>query len=358
MHLRSWHSRGSRHGLAAASALAACLVAGTIAFAQEKKEEEPPFWAIGKPKTGPGAAKMAPVAAPPVPTAADKLPQLQVPAGFKVEVFQPGLLDARAIRRGDKGTIFVCSLFVAVKILRDLSGEGEGQARGQNDSSGLELPSGLDFEGGSLYVATPKEDHALRRHRGQARQPAGSRSTFSPTCRRTFRTAGSLSALRSGRQTLRAGRRALQHLRARCPRSTRRSSASTPMAVDVRSWRTAYATPWASISTPVTKQLWFTDNQRDWLSEDMPLDELNPVVKSAGKDHFGFPFCHSGIMTATAARLGQVVQRRRGAGQDAAGAACGAARHEVLHRQAVPAEVPRCDPDRPPRPLEPHQEVR
>ena len=47
---------------------------------------------------------------------------------------------------------------------------------------------------------------------------------------------------------------------------------------------------------PGTKQLWFTDNQRDWLSEDMPLDELN-VVKSPGKGHFGYPFCHSGIMT-------------------------------------------------------------
>jgi glucose/arabinose dehydrogenase len=47
---------------------------------------------------------------------------------------------------------------------------------------------------------------------------------------------------------------------------------------------------------PATKQLWFTDNQRDWLSEDMPIDELN-VVKNPGKDHFGYPYCHSGIMS-------------------------------------------------------------
>jgi len=54
--------------------------------------------------------------APPIPTPADPLPKLQVPDGFKVEVFQPGLLDARALRRGDKGTIFVSSLFVAGKV--------------------------------------------------------------------------------------------------------------------------------------------------------------------------------------------------------------------------------------------------
>src|SRR5262245_66295094 len=98
------HPQPRKHALLSASALAACLVAATITFAQEKKEEEP-FWAKGRPK-GDVTAKMAPVAAPPVPTPADKLPVLKVPAGFKVEVYQSGILDARGLRRGDKGTVF------------------------------------------------------------------------------------------------------------------------------------------------------------------------------------------------------------------------------------------------------------
>ena len=44
---------------------------------------------------------------------------------------------------------------------------------------------------------------------------------------------------------------------------------------------------------PVTGELYFTDNQRDWLSEDLPEDELNRVTEP-GKQHFGFPFCHNG----------------------------------------------------------------
>lgn len=41
---------------------------------------------------------------------------------------------------------------------------------------------------------------------------------------------------------------------------------------------------------PVTKELWFTDNGRDWLGNDKPPDELNYApVKGL---HFGFPFCH------------------------------------------------------------------
>jgi glucose/arabinose dehydrogenase len=43
---------------------------------------------------------------------------------------------------------------------------------------------------------------------------------------------------------------------------------------------------------PRTKELWFTDNGRDNLGDDVPPDELNHAPK-AGMD-FGFPYCHGG----------------------------------------------------------------
>ncbi len=46
---------------------------------------------------------------------------------------------------------------------------------------------------------------------------------------------------------------------------------------------------------PLTKELYFTDNGRDWLSEDLPEDELNRVTKIG--QHFGFPYCHQGDFT-------------------------------------------------------------
>lgn len=36
--------------------------------------------------------------------------------------------------------------------------------------------------------------------------------------------------------------------------------------------------------------LWFTDNGRDWLGENIPPDELNKLSYTG--EHFGFPFCH------------------------------------------------------------------
>lgn len=44
---------------------------------------------------------------------------------------------------------------------------------------------------------------------------------------------------------------------------------------------------------PKTGDLWFTNNGRDWLSEEIPNDTLNHV-KEPGKQHFGFPYCHQG----------------------------------------------------------------
>ena len=45
---------------------------------------------------------------------------------------------------------------------------------------------------------------------------------------------------------------------------------------------------------PATGDLWFTDNGRDNLGDDIPPDELNRVTRS-GQD-FGFPYCHGGTI--------------------------------------------------------------
>jgi glucose/arabinose dehydrogenase len=41
---------------------------------------------------------------------------------------------------------------------------------------------------------------------------------------------------------------------------------------------------------PDTGELWFTDNGRDWLGDDRPLDELNRLTDPP--QHFGYPHVH------------------------------------------------------------------
>lgn len=45
---------------------------------------------------------------------------------------------------------------------------------------------------------------------------------------------------------------------------------------------------------PGTRELWFTDNGRDLLGDDAPPDELNHAPR-AGL-HFGYPYCHGGTI--------------------------------------------------------------
>ena len=48
---------------------------------------------------------------------------------------------------------------------------------------------------------------------------------------------------------------------------------------------------------PRTDELWFTDNGRDNLGDDLPPDELNHVTGE--NQHFGFPYCHGGTIVDT-----------------------------------------------------------
>src|SRR5688500_14590738 len=141
-------------------ALLAAVVAFafTPVFAQDKpKAEEEPFWAAGRPKTSDTAMKMAPVPAHPIPTAADQLPvkKIKLPPGFKAEVWASGILDARGLRLGDRGTVFVSSLFVAGKIYAVVDKGGKREVL--TIAEKLMLPNGIEYHKGALYVATPKD---------------------------------------------------------------------------------------------------------------------------------------------------------------------------------------------------------
>jgi len=43
---------------------------------------------------------------------------------------------------------------------------------------------------------------------------------------------------------------------------------------------------------PRTGKYWFTENARDWVSDDLPSDKLNMISKLG--EHFGYPYCHQG----------------------------------------------------------------
>ena len=272
-----------------------CLVALPVAAQQqgatpaEPPKEEVPFWAIGRPSSGPGAG-MAPVPAFPIPTPADKLPiaKMKVPPGFKVEVFASEVLDARGLREGDKGTVFVSSLFVAGKVYALVDQGGKRQVK--TIAEKLMLPNGIEFHKGSLYVATPKQVLRYDSIESKLDNPGQPAVVYEDLP----------GEVPHGWKFIKIGPDGKLYLPVGAPcnicepnpdkyaQIRRINLDGSGMEIVARGVRNTVGFDFH----PKTGELWFTDNQRDWLSEDLPQDELNRLTKPG--QHFGFPYCHQG----------------------------------------------------------------
>jgi glucose/arabinose dehydrogenase len=291
---------------AAITAAIAGLVCGVQPVAAQQKDaakpspapakpaaakEEEPFWAIGRPK-GDVTAKMAPVPAFPVATAADKLPvaKIKVPPGFKVEVWASGILDARGMRQGDKGTVFVSSLFVAGKIyaVTDKGGKREVKTIAEK----LFLPNGIEFHKGALYVATPKDITRYDGIEDKLDNPPKPVMVYDKLPGQVPHGWKFIKIGPDGKLYVPIGApcNICEPDRDIYTRIIRMNLDGSGVETVAKGMRNTMGFDW----DPRTKDLWFGDNQRDWLAEDMPLDEINHVTKT-GQD-FGFPYCHSGVM--------------------------------------------------------------
>ncbi len=111
----------------------------------------PPSWMQGAPSTA-AESKLAPVPALPIATAIDKLPtaKLKLPEGFNIEVYAGGVTNARSLRVGDNGTVFVSSRVLdRIYAITDKDGKKEVKTI----ATGLNSPNGLALHNGTLYIA-------------------------------------------------------------------------------------------------------------------------------------------------------------------------------------------------------------
>ena len=98
------------------------------------------------------AQRLAPVAPPPLAIAADQISvdKLKAPEGFKIEVYATGMVNARSLREGDKGTLFVSTrLTDKIYAITDKNGKREVKPV----LTGLYRPNGIAFHNGTLYIA-------------------------------------------------------------------------------------------------------------------------------------------------------------------------------------------------------------
>jgi glucose/arabinose dehydrogenase len=284
------------------------LLLAFLASAQEPQDKPPPAPRGDKPapnvqpapNTVPGrpdipnaevAKTLRGVPAPPFPTPADKLPmaQLKLPKGFKIEVYASGIANARSLRLGDKGTVFVSNRQLdKVYAIVERSGKRETKVI----ASGLDRPNGLAFLNGTLYIGEGTKISKLEKIEEQLDNPPQPVVIYDELPNHQSHGWKFIAIGPDNKLYINVGAPCNICIPPEENAQIRRINLDGSGAeAFARGVRNSVGFDWH----PLTKELYFTDNGRDWLSEDLPEDELNRV-RRAGQ-HFGFPYCHQGNFT-------------------------------------------------------------
>jgi glucose/arabinose dehydrogenase len=246
---------------------------------------------IGRPADNEAAAKLAPVAPPPIAAAVDKLPtaKLKVPAGFNIEVYAAGMANARSLAEGDKGTVFVGSRLVGnVYAIANKDGKRSVKVL----ASGLHRPNGVAFRNGTLYIAELSKVSKIDKVEDSLDSPAKLTMIYDNLPKDEAHGWKFIAIGPDNKLYVPVGQPGNNVLHDDAHGQIRRMNLDgSGVEVVARGVRNTVGFDW----NPETKQLYFTDNGRDWMSEDVPEDELNRVTKVG--EHFGAPYCLQGNIT-------------------------------------------------------------
>jgi len=277
-----------RRGFVLAGALGTLLVAAGPAAAQQPAPLPPGSPLIGRPDTE-GAKRLAPVVPPPLPAAADKLPidKLKAPKGFTIDVYASGVDNARTLRLGDKGTVFVSSrLKDKIYAIVDKGGKREVKVV----ASGLYRPNGIVLHKGTLYIAELSQISKIENVEDQLDNPPKPTVIFSDLPKDEAHGWKYLTVGPDEKLYFQVGAPCNICMPSeRHAKIYRLNLDGSGLEVVASGIRQIVGMDWH----PTSKQLYFTENSRDWLSEDIPQDKFNRVTQP-GKDNFGYPYCHQG----------------------------------------------------------------
>jgi glucose/arabinose dehydrogenase len=282
-----------RQSLVLAGTLGAMLAAVWPATAQQPAPAQqaaplpPGSPLIGRPDTA-DAKRLAPVPAPPLAAAADKLPvdKLKAPKGFKVEVYASGMPNARSLALGDKGTVFVGSrLQDKVYAIVDKGGKREVKII----ASGLYRPNGVAFKNGTLYIMELSQLSKIDNIEDKLDNPPKRTVILDGLPKDEAHGWKYIAIGPDNKLYFEIGQPCNNCLPPEGYATMRRVNLDgTGMETIAQGIRNTVGFDWH----PTSKELYFTDNSRDWMLEDLPNDELNRMTKVG--QHFGSPFCYQG----------------------------------------------------------------
>lgn len=221
-----------------------------------------------------------------------KLPleKIRMPGGFSIEVYAE-VDNARSLALSPSGTLFVSNRNGdKVYAVRDEDGDNKADKK-WIIASGLNMPNGVAFKDGDLYVA---EVNRVWRY------PDIENNLAKPP-KPVLVTDAYPDKTHHGWKYIAFGPDGKLYIPVGAPCNiceseeifatiTRINPDGSGREIVARGVRNTVGFTWH----PVTKQLWFTDNGRDMMGDDLPPCELNYAPREGL--HFGYPYCHGGTV--------------------------------------------------------------
>jgi len=219
-----------------------------------------------------------------------QLDRIQLPPGFKIRLFASPVPNARSMAMSPQGTIFVGSrqagkVYAVLDLNRDHIADDIITI-----AEGLNMPNGVAFRDGALYVAevnrilrydnieqflrTPPNPVVINDTFPKDQHHGWKYIAFGPDDRLYIPVGAPCNVCK------RKDQRYASIMRMR-PDGSR-------LEIYTHGVRNTVGFDWH----PATGDLWFTNNGRDWMGDDLPPDTLHHAPK-AGLN-FGFPYCHAG----------------------------------------------------------------
>ena len=213
------------------------------------------------------------------------MPEINLPDGFQIEVLTDQVPGARSMALGDKGTLFVST--------RGIGEKGKVYAVSNLDSEpeviiiakGLYMPNGVAFKDGNLYVAEVQRVHKFEdiENRLNAPQSRIINKSYPTDAHHGWRY---ITFGPDGKLYIPIGAPCNACNEPDYAVITRIDTDGNNKEVIANGIRNTVGMTFH----PETNELWFTDNNKDMMGDDIPPGELNRLSREG--EHFGFPFCH------------------------------------------------------------------
>jgi glucose/arabinose dehydrogenase len=216
------------------------------------------------------------------------LDKIKLPEGFKIEVYAEAP-NARSLCVSPDGTVFVGTRNEKVFAIPDKNKDGKAD-HVYEIASGLNSPNGVAFKNGTLYIGASSTIYKMddiESHLDNPQKPVVVYDKYP-------------SDSHHGLRYISFGPDEKLYVAVGAPCNvcapskpvygtiTRINTDGTGFEIFASGIRNTVGFDW----NPSTKEIWFTDNGRDNLGDDIPGDELNSAPH-AGMN-FGFPYCHQG----------------------------------------------------------------